>query len=50
MEFHQSAEKGHVRNESGVTLQGRREVEVGTLLLSNDINSVIANYVLSYFY
>ena len=30
-------------------LQGRREVEVGTLLLSNDKNNVIAEKVLSYF-
>ena len=29
--------------------QGRREVEVGTLLLSNDENNVIAENVLSYF-
>ena len=28
---------------------GRREVEVGTLLLGNDKNSVIADKVLSYF-
>ena len=28
---------------------GRREVEVGTLLLSNDENNVIAENVLSYF-
>ena len=29
--------------------QGRREVEIGTLLLSNDENNVIAEDVLSYF-
>ena len=29
--------------------QGRTEVEVGTLLLSDDRNSVIAKNVLSYF-
>ena len=29
--------------------QGKREVEVGLLLLGNDENSVIANKVLSYF-
>ena len=29
--------------------QGRREVEVGTLLLGNEENNVIANKVLSYF-
>ena len=33
-------EKGHVRKESGVTIQGKREVEVGTLLLCNDKNNV----------
>ena len=39
------AEKGHVWKESGVTTQGRREVELGTLLLSNDKNNVIAENV-----
>ena len=34
--------------ESGVTTQGRKEVEVGTLLLGNDKNSVIVSYLLSY--
>ena len=29
-------EKGHVEKESGVTTQGKKEVEVGTLLLGND--------------
>ena len=43
------AEKSHVRKESGVTTQGRREVELGTLLLSNDKNNVIVENVLSYF-
>ena len=33
VEFCLSAEKGHIWKESGVTAQGRREVEVGTLLL-----------------
>ena len=32
-----------------VTAQGRSEVEVGTLLLSNDKSNVIADKVLSYF-
>ena len=41
--------KGHAWKESGVTIQGRREVEVGTLLLSNDENNVIAENLLSYF-
>ena len=35
-------EKGHAWKESGVTIQGKGEVEVGTLLLSNDQNNVIA--------
>ena len=43
------AEKGHVWKESGVATQGRREVEVGTLLPSNDENNVIAENVLCYF-
>ena len=42
-------EKGHASKESGVKTQGKREVEVGTLLLSNDENNVIAENVLSYF-
>ena len=49
MEFRRLAEKGHVWKESGVTTQVRMEVEVGTLLLSNDKNNVIAENVLSYF-
>ena len=49
MEFHHLVEKGHVLKESGVTTQVRMEVEVGTLLLSNDKNNVIAENVLSYF-
>ena len=28
--------------------QGRKEVEVGTLLLGNDKNSIMVNYLLSY--
>ena len=43
------AGKGHASKESGVTTKGRKEVEVGTLLLSNDENNVIAENVLSYF-
>ena len=35
--------------ESGVMAQGRREVEVGTLLLGNDKNNFIAGKELSYF-
>ena len=42
-------EKGHVWKESGITAQVTIEVEVGTLLLSNDKNNVIAENVLSYF-
>ena len=35
-EFCCSAEKGHVWKELGIKTLGRREVEVGTLLLGND--------------
>ena len=42
-------EKGYVWKESGVMTQGSKEVEVGTLLLSNDENNVIAKNILSYF-
>ena len=31
--------------ESGFATQGRKEVEVGTLLLGNDKNNVIVNYL-----
>ena len=31
-----------------VTTQGRKEEEAGTLLLDNDKNNVIVNYLLSY--
>ena len=31
-----------------VLRHGRREMEVGTLLLGNDKNNVIVNYLLSY--
>ena len=41
------AEKGHVWKESGSMTQGRREVEVGTLLESRDEKNVIAENVLS---
>ena len=37
------AEKDNVWKESGVMTQGRRKVEVGTLLLGNDKNNVIAD-------
>ena len=46
---HYLAEKGHTWKESGVTTQGGREMEVGTLLLSNDENNIIVENVLSYF-
>ena len=49
MECRCLVEKGHASKESGVTTQGRREVEVGTLLLSNDENNGIAENVLKYF-
>ena len=43
------AEKGHAQKESGVVTKERREVEVGTLLLSNYEKDVIAENALSYF-
>ena len=49
VEFCHLAEKGHVWEESGVTTQGKREVEVGTLLLGNDKSNIIVDKVLSYF-
>ena len=42
-----TAEKGHVWKESGVMTQGKREVEVGTILLGNDKNNIV-DKVLSY--
>ena len=48
VEFHHSAEKDHVWKESGIMTWGGREVEVGTLLLSNDKSNVIVKNVLSY--
>ena len=44
-----TAERGYVWKESGVTTQGRREVEVGCLLLGHDKNNVITKKVLGYF-
>ena len=41
MIFGNMAEKGHIWK-SGSTTQGRREVEVGTLLESKDEKNVIA--------
>ena len=38
-------EKGHVSKKSGVITQERKEEEVGTLLLGNDKNNVIVNYL-----
>ena len=38
-------EKGHASKESGVTTKGRNEEEVGTLLLGNDKNNIIVNYL-----
>ena len=49
MECHCLVEKGHAWKESGVMTQGKRGAKVGTLLLSNDENNVIAENVLSYF-
>ena len=42
-----TAEKGHVWKESGVMTQGKREVEVRTILLGNDKNNIV-DKVLSY--
>ena len=44
-----TTEKGHVWKESRVTTQGRKEVQVGTLLLGNDKNNVIPEKVFSCF-
>ena len=50
MKFRPLVEKGHVRKESGVKVQEKREVEFGTLLLCNDRNNVNVDKVfLSYF-
>ena len=45
-----TAEKSHVSKESGVTTRGKREVEVGTLLLGNDKENVITDKILSCFF
>ena len=42
-------EKVMSRKESRITTQGKKEVEVGNLLLGNDKSNVIVNYLLSYF-
>ena len=39
------AEKVHVKKESGFTTQGRKEEEVGTLLLGKDKKNVIVKYL-----
>ena len=48
-EFCHLGKEGYVWKESGVTTQGRREVEVGTLLLGNGKGNVTAYEVLIYF-
>ena len=40
---------GHVWKESGVTTQGRMEVEIGTFLLGNDKSNIIADKVITFF-
>ena len=45
-----SFDSNYVWKESGVTKQGRMEVEVAILLLNNDKNNVTAENVSSYFY
>ena len=47
--FRRAAKKGHVWKELGVTTQVKMDVEVGTYLLSNDKNNVIAKNILRYF-
>ena len=42
MKFCRSIEKDHAWKDSGVMTKGRRELEVGTLLLSKDKNNVIS--------
>ena len=37
------AKKGHVWKQSGVTKEGAKEEEVGTLFFGNDKNNVIAS-------
>ena len=44
-----SWEEDEIKEKSGVTTQGKKEVEVRILLLGSDRNSVIADKVLSYF-
>ena len=46
MKFCRSIEKDHAWKDSGVMTQGRRELEVGTLLLSKDKNNVISKNAL----
>ena len=41
-------QKKVMSEKSGVITQGRKEMEVGTLLLGNDKNNVIVNYLLNY--
>ena len=48
LEFRRSVEKDHVWKDSRVTTQAKMDVEVVTLLLSNDKNNVVAENVLSY--
>ena len=46
-EFCYLAEKGYVFKESGVTTQGKKEVEVDTLWPGDDKTNVISNKVLN---
>ena len=46
--FYSLVGKGQVWKESRVLAQGKREVEVGTLMLANDKNNVIYHKVLSF--
>ena len=42
-------QKKVMSEKSGVITQGRKEMEVGTLLLGNDKNNVIVNYLFKLF-
>ena len=42
-------EKNHVRKESGVATQVKKELKVGIPLIGSDKNNVIADKVFSYF-
>ena len=49
MEFRRSNEKGYMFEKNEELRHGEGKVEVGTFLLGNDKNNVIAGKVLSHF-